>query len=84
MAISSSGNTASAAVPTSIASTPCIGSASIANAPSGGPTMLTTPCSVWLKPETRAKCSLGTISEVEACIAGQWNAPPSERMNRIT
>ena len=41
------------------------------------------PHSIWFKPWMRDRCCLGTIKEVEACMAGQWNAPAQERMNKI-
>jgi hypothetical protein len=39
------------------------------------------PHSAWFKPATRDRCFSGTISGVEACIAGQWKAPPAARTN---
>ena len=42
----------------------------IRNAPRGGVTMLRIPYNVWFIPPTRVSWSLGTISDVEACIAG--------------
>ena len=62
---------ARAAVPTSTNMTPYSGSSSINSAPSGAPKMLSSPFRVWFMPATRVNCSLGTISEVEACIAVQ-------------
>ena len=34
--------------------------------PMGGAMMIMPPCSIWLSPATRASCSGGTISDVEA------------------
>ena len=74
---------ATAAVTTSIARMPCMGRPSSRSAPRGGETMFMAPCNVWLRPATRARCFSGTMSEVEACIAGQWNPPAVARMNMI-
>ena len=60
-----------AAVPTSISMMPYSGITASSSAPSGGPAMLITPFSVWFSPATRDSCSLGTINDVEACMAGQ-------------
>ncbi len=79
----SSGTTASSAVPTSMAITPVSGSTLSSSAPRGGEMMFMTPASVWLTPATRARCFSGTISEVDACMAGHWNAPTLERKNMM-
>ena len=34
---------------------------------------------LWLRPWMRVKCSSGTISVVDAVMAGEWNAAPSAR-----
>ncbi len=36
------------------------------------------------KPLTRERCCSGTINEVEACMAAQWNIPPDERIIKMT
>ena len=46
--------------------TPVMGSTARRSAPSGAATMMVPPCSIWLSPATRASCSGGTISDVEA------------------
>ena len=66
-----SGPIANSAVPTSTNMTPYKGNNSISKAPKGGLMIFRAPFMVWFNPATRARCSLGTISEVEACIAGQ-------------
>ncbi len=76
-----SGAMASMAVPTSMARMPCMGRISSSKAPSGGAAMFAIPKRVWFNPAMRERCFSGTISVVEACIAGQWNAPPAERMS---
>ena len=83
MRTKSSGTTASIAVPTSSIMTPDSGISDMASAPSGGPTIFSAPFSVWFMPATRVRCCSGTISVVEACMAGHWKAPPSARMNMI-
>ena len=72
---------ANAAVATSMARMPCMGSTATNSAPNGGATIAPIPCSAWFSPATRDRCLSGTISEVEACIAGQWNAAQAERTN---
>ncbi len=63
----------------STASTPWMGSRLSSSAPSGGAKMEIRPLRVWLNPARRVRKSFGTISEVEAVMAGLWKAPPSER-----
>ena len=58
--------TARRAVSTSTARTPGVGSTPRSSAPIGGAMMIMPPCSIWLSPATRASCSGGTISDVEA------------------
>jgi len=45
--------------------------------------MLSVPFMVWLRPATRVRCFSGTMSEVEACMAGQWKLPPTARTSMI-
>ena len=59
------------AVPTSIARIPCMGSNSRISAPKGAENIVMPPWSIWLRPWIRDKCSVGTIRDVEACMAGQ-------------
>ena len=77
------GKTARAAVPMSMASTPYKGRRPMSRAPSSGAKMLSRPDKVRFNPARRAKCCLGTISEVEAVMAEPWNALPSEWISRI-
>ena len=76
---SRSGRIAKPAVTTSIAMTHAIGSAATRKAPIGAAMMLRPPCRPWLKPWIRVRCSFGTIREVEAIIAGWWNASATAR-----
>ena len=76
-----SGRIATRAVPISMTRIPWTDINSNKTAPNGAETIFIPPCSIWLRPWTRARCSLGTISEVEACMAGQWKPPAVERMN---
>ena len=71
--------TAIAAVTISIARMPCIGSQTSNSAPIGAAPMFIIPISTWFNPWMRDRCSFGTIKEVEACIADQWNKPKAER-----
>jgi len=61
-----------------------MGNRAMSSAASGGAAMFIAPCSIWLRPATRDRCTLGTMSDVEACIAGQWRLLPSARMNMTT
>lgn len=61
---------AKAAVITSMPMIQCRGKMVIRKAPSGGVAMCMMPYRVWFMPATRGSCSSGTISEVEACMAG--------------
>ena len=80
-AMKNSGTIATSAVTTSIARMPCSGRSSNSSAPSGAENTLIPPHSIWFSPWMRARCSLGTISEVDAIIALLWKAPATERMN---
>lgn len=68
---------AKAAVSTSIAMMTCSGRRPSRNALNGGATTFTAPPMAWLSPATRGRCRSGTMSEVEACMAGQWKARES-------
>ena len=72
------------AVTTSMPMMACMGMKLSSSAPSGGEMILITPCSVWFSPATRDSCSLGTMSEVEACMAGQWKVPAMDRSSIMT
>lgn len=74
MAKKNSGRMPSSAVTTSISSTLCTELRLSSSAPAGGAAIMVRPWSIWLRPATRVSCSCGTISEVEACIAGSWKA----------
>ncbi len=69
-----------AAVTTSIPRIPYIGKMARRRAPRIGATTFSAPLIDWFRPATRGRCSLGTMSEVEAAIAGQWNPLPTERI----
>jgi len=66
-----SGRIARNAVTMSIASTRCSGMTPRRSAPRGGATMFMSPWRPWFSPLMRARCSSGTSSEVDACMAGK-------------
>jgi hypothetical protein len=72
---------ATRAVATSIARIAESGTHASSRAARGGIETLAIPRSAWLVPATRARCRSGTMSVVEACMAGQWNAAPRARTN---
>src|SRR5262245_19386620 len=74
-----SGTIANAAVTRSIAITAGIGIVATRSAPSGAETINAPPWSAWFSPWIRVRCSDGTMSVVEASIAGAWNAPQTAR-----
>ncbi len=54
----------------------------MATAPMGGATTPARPTIAWFRPPTRDRCFSGTIIEVAAAMAGQWNAEPDARTAR--
>ncbi len=67
------------AVMMSTESTRYMGRAAMSTAPRGGAAMEAMPLTDSLRPLTRARWAWGTISEVEACMAGQWKPESMER-----
>ena len=78
------GPTAANAVDTSIINIVWMGIISRKRAPRGGATMFARPMRLWFRPATLLRFSFGTMMEVVACMAVQWNAPPIERTNMAT
>jgi len=64
-----------------MASMLCMGSTSRRRAPRGGASIAARPMRAWFSPATLESLSSGTMSEVEACMAGHWKAPPVALMN---
>src|SRR5690606_7270539 len=55
----------------------------IAKAPNAGPAIAEIDCIIWLTPAMRNNSLSGAIIGIDACIAGMWNADPTDRKANI-